>query len=128
MHVSCIQAGTLLARLGRPEVTNCIAALEQYSYSYEEAGYQAQELKRLFKAARNGELDLNHMASVAPKLPPSSGNSTPQSHYHQHTAAAHSSHSMSVDDPPAVGPPSSSNGSNSVRRSHPKVMVCYPEN
>ncbi|KAH6912531.1 hypothetical protein BKA70DRAFT_765503 [Coprinopsis sp. MPI-PUGE-AT-0042] len=108
MHVSCIQAGTLLARLGRPEVTNCIAALEQYSYSYEEAGDQAQELKRLFSVARSGELELNHMASVAPKLPPSSGNSTPQSHYKQTTAHGNS---MSVDDP--AGPPSSSNGSNS---------------
>lgn len=108
MHVSCSQAGTFLARLGRPEVTNCIAALEQYSYSYEEAGDQAQELKRLFNVARSGDLELGHMSSVAPKLSPTSGNSTPQSqhsHYQQH------GHSMSVDDAP--GPPSSSNGSGS---------------
>lgn len=109
MHVSCIQAGTLLARLGRPEVTNCIAALEQYSYSYEEAGEQAQELKRLFNVARSGELELGHMSSVAPKLPSPSGNSTPQSQSH-YQPTSHS-HSMSVDDAP--GPPSSSNGSGS---------------
>lgn len=67
MHVSCIQAGTLLARLGRPEVSNCIAGLEQYSYSYEEAGDQAAEMKRVYNSARLGECDLNHMASVAPR-------------------------------------------------------------
>ena len=64
MHVSCIQAGTLLARLGRPEVLNCVAGLEQYSYSYEEAGDQAAEIKRMYNATRSGDLDMNHMASV----------------------------------------------------------------
>ena len=67
MHVSCIQAGTLLARLGRPEVSNCIAALQQYGAAYEEIGEQAVELKRIYASATSGEFDFNHMASVAPK-------------------------------------------------------------
>lgn len=64
MHVSCIQAGTLLARLGRPEVSNCIAGLKQYSYSYEEAADQAQEMERVFSTVRAGEPELNHMSSA----------------------------------------------------------------
>ncbi|KAF4577000.1 hypothetical protein EYR36_004985 [Pleurotus pulmonarius] len=64
MHVSCIHAGTLLARLGRPEVSNCIAGLEQYSHSYEEAGEQASELKRMYKDATSGHSDLAHMHST----------------------------------------------------------------
>ncbi|KAF8895414.1 hypothetical protein BD779DRAFT_1499404 [Infundibulicybe gibba] len=72
MHVSCFQAGTLLARLGRPEVSNCIEGLEQYSYSYEEAGDQAIEMKRTYTQIRAGETDLNHMASVVPRMAPAS--------------------------------------------------------
>jgi hypothetical protein len=68
MHVSCIQAGTVLARLGRPEVSNCIAALDQYSYAYEEAGEQGSEIKRAYAKARAGESELACMASVAPRL------------------------------------------------------------
>ncbi|KAH9890013.1 hypothetical protein C8Q73DRAFT_747714 [Cubamyces lactineus] len=68
MHVSCIQAGMLLARLGRPEVTNCINGLEQYSYAYEECADQAAEIKRIFQQAQAGEMEWNHMASVAPRL------------------------------------------------------------
>lgn len=94
MHVSCIQAGTLLARLGRPEVTNCIAGLDQYSYSYEEAGEQAQEMNRLYNLVKNGELELNHMASVAPRI-----NTSPQS-----------SHHMKIVDDPMLG----INGTDSV--------------
>ena len=67
MHVGCIQAGTLLARLGRPEVSNCIAALEQYGAAYEEIGEQAVEMKRIYASARSGDFDFNHMASVAPR-------------------------------------------------------------
>jgi hypothetical protein len=67
MHVSCIQAGTLLARLGRPEVSNCIAALEQYGAAYEEIGEHAVEIKRIYASASSGDFDFNHMASVAPK-------------------------------------------------------------
>jgi hypothetical protein len=81
MHVSCIQAGTLLARLGRPEVSNCIAALEQYGAAYEEAGEQAVEIKRIYSLARAGEYDFNHMTSVTPK------------------GVAETSHAMMVDSP-----------------------------
>lgn len=74
MHVSCIQAGTLLARLGRPEVSNCINAMEQYTPSYEEAGDQAIEMKRIFALATSGDFDFGHMASVAPKVEVSGNN------------------------------------------------------
>lgn len=114
MHVSCIQAGTLLARLGRPEVQNCIAGLEQYSYSYEEAGDQATEMRRVYNAARSGHSELNHMASVTlrvtPTPPPSQHgnhledqvmrNGSPHQHHsphHQHhTHTHHSPHDVST--------------------------------
>jgi hypothetical protein len=64
MHVSCNYAGILLARFGRPEVQNCIEGLEQYSYSYEEAADQAQELRRLFALARAGQTDFAHMSGA----------------------------------------------------------------
>ncbi|KAK2465221.1 hypothetical protein APHAL10511_002575 [Amanita phalloides] len=69
MLYSCNQAGMLLARLGRPEVSHCSAGLEQYSAAYEEAGEQAVEMRRIFHQARTGELELNHMTSVAPRIP-----------------------------------------------------------
>jgi len=75
MHISCILAGTLLARLGRPEVSNCIAGLKQYSYAYEEAGDQAKEMDRLYNRCRMGELELSHMISTVAQIP-----STSQSH------------------------------------------------
>ncbi|KAM6489046.1 hypothetical protein JOM56_015458 [Amanita muscaria] len=68
MHVSCIQAGMFLARLGRPEVSNCIAGLQQYSASYDEAGDHAADMKRLYHQARLGDLELNHMALVTPRM------------------------------------------------------------
>jgi hypothetical protein len=70
MHISLIFAGHLLARLGRPEVMNCINGLKQYSYAYEESGDQANEIHRAFNRARGGELELNHMASIAPRMNP----------------------------------------------------------
>ena len=67
MHVSCIHAGTLLARLARPEVKNCIAGLEQYSYSYEEAGDQAAEMRRLYDRALAAGPEFSYMAQVTPR-------------------------------------------------------------
>ncbi|EKM51982.1 uncharacterized protein PHACADRAFT_212595 [Phanerochaete carnosa HHB-10118-sp] len=64
MHVSIIQAGTLLARLGRPEVENCIKGLQQYAYAYEECMEQANDINRQYTQAVAGDFDLNHMASV----------------------------------------------------------------
>lgn len=69
MHVSIIQAGTLLARLGRPEVENCIKGLQQYAYAYEECMEQANDIARLYAHAAAGELDLNHMASALRPAP-----------------------------------------------------------
>ncbi|KDQ62585.1 hypothetical protein JAAARDRAFT_465069 [Jaapia argillacea MUCL 33604] len=68
MHISIIQAGMLLARLGRPEVNNCIAGLDQYSAAYDEAADNAAEMRRIYATARSGESDLNHMASVTPRV------------------------------------------------------------
>lgn len=70
MHVSCIKAGTLLARLGRPEARNCINGLEQYSYSYEEAGHQAAEMKKTYNQAREVGPQFNHMAHFISGMTP----------------------------------------------------------
>ncbi|KAF8490785.1 hypothetical protein F5888DRAFT_1620637 [Russula emetica] len=80
MHVSCNYAGILLARFGRPEVQNCIEGLEQYSYSYEEAADQAQELRRLFALARAGQTDFTHMASAVARQ-----QQHPHPHPHNHS-------------------------------------------
>jgi hypothetical protein len=80
MHVSCNYAGILLARNGRPEVQNCIEGLEQYSYSYEEAADQAQELRRLFALARAGQTDFTHMASAVVRQ-----QQHPHPHPHNHS-------------------------------------------
>ncbi|KAH8108694.1 hypothetical protein DFH11DRAFT_1820183 [Phellopilus nigrolimitatus] len=64
MHFSCLTSGSLLARLGRPEVTNCIAGLKQYNYAYEEAGEEAVEMERVYANTLAGESEINHMASV----------------------------------------------------------------
>jgi len=70
MQVSCIKAGTLLARLGRPEVRNCINGLEQYSYSYEEAGDQAVEMKKAYSQAQDAGPQLKHMAQFISGITP----------------------------------------------------------
>jgi hypothetical protein len=70
MHVSCIKAGTLLARLGRPEAKNCINGLEQYSYSYEEAGDQAAEMKKTYSQAQEGCPQFKYMAQFISGPPP----------------------------------------------------------
>lgn len=89
MHISVILAGTLLARLGRPEVSNCIAGLKQYSYAYEEAGDQADDMNRLFSRVRMGESDLHHMATAVPRVGASSNNTSPH---------GHDQHNMNVDE------------------------------
>jgi hypothetical protein len=57
----CIHSGFLLARLGRPEVQNCISGLQQYSFAYEEAADQANEMARIYNS---GGEELAHMAGV----------------------------------------------------------------
>lgn len=65
MHVSCINAGNFLARLGRPEVFQCIKALEQYSYAYEESKEHAREITREYDLAlQKGPNNFNEMASA----------------------------------------------------------------
>ncbi|KAG6890787.1 hypothetical protein C0995_003217 [Termitomyces sp. Mi166 len=66
MHVSCIQAGTLLARMGNENVRACINGLKQYSHSYEEAGEQAAEMQRVYEAALAGEPQFSHMGAAVP--------------------------------------------------------------
>ncbi|KAL1743631.1 hypothetical protein HDZ31DRAFT_74770 [Schizophyllum fasciatum] len=55
MHVSCIHAGGLLARLGRPEVQACIQGLEQYAHAYKEADAQASALKTVYEGVLRAE-------------------------------------------------------------------------
>ncbi len=69
MHFSCLTSGTLLARLVRPEVSNCIAGLKQYSYAYEQASEEASEMERAYGAAVAGDTDINHMSSVVMPSP-----------------------------------------------------------
>ncbi|KAE9403961.1 hypothetical protein BT96DRAFT_973381 [Gymnopus androsaceus JB14] len=66
-----IAAGSLLARLGRPEVSTCIVGLEQYSHSYEEAGDHAQDIRRTYDSVRNGNGDqhMNHMSRIIKQIP-----------------------------------------------------------
>lgn len=97
MHVSCNYAGILLARFGRPEVQNCIEGLEQYSYSYEEAAEQAQELRRLFALARAGQTDFTHMASAVVRQ-----QQHPHTHSHSHP---HHSPQQQHQHPPQPPPP-----------------------
>ncbi|KAF9565678.1 hypothetical protein CPC08DRAFT_153221 [Agrocybe pediades] len=93
MHISCNLAGTLLARLCRPEVAHCIAGLKQYSYAYEEAGEQANEINKLYHRVRMGDVDLNHMLSVAPRMNPSSS-SSPRTHQGQPMAVDEKGHRL----------------------------------
>ncbi|KAK7469120.1 hypothetical protein VKT23_003611 [Stygiomarasmius scandens] len=69
MEFSCIAAGQLLAKMGRPEVMTCVSGLEQYSHSYEEAGEAAQDIRKTYEAVRNGNSELNHMAQYAKHIP-----------------------------------------------------------
>ena len=107
MHVSCIHAGFFLAKLGRPEVENCINALQQYSHAYEEMAERATEIKRVYDAAVGVEFDFTHMASVVPRPTNPNPNVNPNAHPHAHpnpsgfhpmegllaAAARHNSHS-----------------------------------
>lgn len=98
MHFSCLTSGTLLARLARPEVSNCIAGLKQYSYAYDEAGEEAIEMDRIYGLALSGESDINHMASVvAPAQANSSDMAVDSTSFAQngsdHSSAMHASYS-----------------------------------
>ncbi|KAF7291597.1 hypothetical protein HMN09_01250800 [Mycena chlorophos] len=101
MLVSVVQSGNLLARLGRPEVSNCVAGLEQYSYSYEDAGEQAVDIRRIYNQTRSGELELQHMAAFAPRLSSYEGSESSASSSQQHPPSPqhqNATTSMLVDD------------------------------
>lgn len=70
MHVSIIRAGVFLARLGRPEVQNCIEGLRQYTYAYEETGDQAEQIERTYKQTTVDGPNFQRMASVIPRTSP----------------------------------------------------------
>jgi hypothetical protein len=77
MHVSIIQAGYFLGRLGRPEVQNCIEGLEQYSYAYEETKEFAQLIRRDYEQARvKGPLFHEMINTVPRRTPPADATST----------------------------------------------------
>jgi len=67
MHVSCRLSGMLLARLGRPEVSNCILGLRQYSQAYEEASEHALRIEHIYEERKHGGDDdckFVHMSST----------------------------------------------------------------
>jgi len=68
MHVSIIQAGQLLAKSARPEVSACIDALEQYSYAYEEALEYAQEIRKTYEHTSVHGPEFAEMASAVHAL------------------------------------------------------------
>jgi hypothetical protein len=48
LHYSTYAAGMYLARVGHPDVESCIAGLRQYSFAYEEANGQADQIQRTY--------------------------------------------------------------------------------
>jgi len=70
MHVSIIQAGTFLARLGRPEVHNCIEGLQQYSYAYEETRDKANQIQRDYDQALLKGPSFHETSSALPRVQP----------------------------------------------------------
>ncbi|KAG8214469.1 hypothetical protein J3R82DRAFT_9522 [Butyriboletus roseoflavus] len=67
MHVSIIQAGFFLARLGRPEVQNCIEGLEQYSYAYEETKELSQMIRREYEQTVIKGPSFHEMSNTIPR-------------------------------------------------------------
>lgn len=110
MHFSCLTAGTLLARLARPEVTNCILGLKQYNYAYEEAGEEAIDMERAYAGAVAGDSDITHMASVVQGT--SEQQQQNQSGSGQGRSLSPREQPMAVDSGP-YPPPRSTNGSSS---------------
>lgn len=108
MHFSCLTAGTLLARLARPEVTNCILGLKQYNYAYEEAGEEAVEMERAYAQAAQGESDITHMASVVQQGAQGQGGSGSGSGAGQGSSVSPRGQPMAIDSGPY--PPPSANG------------------
>lgn len=71
MHVGIIQAGFFLARVGRPEVQNCIEGLEQYSYAYEETKELAQMIRRDYdQTLIKGPNTFHEMSNTIPRRTP----------------------------------------------------------
>ncbi|THV05239.1 hypothetical protein K435DRAFT_117888 [Dendrothele bispora CBS 962.96] len=85
MEYSCIAAGQLLAKMGRPEVSSCISGLEQYSHSYEEAGDAAHDIRKIYETVRTtGNTELTHMGAYAkhiPSMPTVTSDPIPPEHF-----------------------------------------------
>jgi hypothetical protein len=80
MHVSIIQAGFFLARLGRPEVQNCIEGLEQYSYAYEETKELSRMIRRDYDQALIKGPTFHEMSNtVSRRTPPADATITKSS-------------------------------------------------
>ena len=101
----------LLARLGRPEVSNCVEGLKQYNYAYEEAGEEAIDMERAYASAVAGDSDITHMASVV--------QGTSEQQQQQNQSGSGQGRSLSPREQPMVvdsgpyPPPRSTNGSSS---------------
>lgn len=70
MHVAIIQSGFFLARLGRPEVQNCIEGLEQYSYAYEETRELSQMIRREYEQTLLKGPSFHEMSNTIPRRTP----------------------------------------------------------
>ncbi|KAH0831925.1 hypothetical protein J3R83DRAFT_12808 [Lanmaoa asiatica] len=70
MHVAIIQSGFFLARLGRPEVQNCIEGLEQYSYAYEETKELSQLIRREYEQTLIKGPSFHEMSNAVPRRTP----------------------------------------------------------
>lgn len=106
MHVSIIQAGSLLARLGRPEVNNCIEGLLQYSYAYEETREKANQIRRVYEQTLLKGPTFNEMSNVIPcpstaraQSDPTHGESRQIGHGH-HGNGIHHTSMHEVSSPP----------------------------
>lgn len=101
MHVGIIQSGFFLARLGRPEVQNCIEGLEQYSYAYEETKELAQMIRRDYEQTLIKGPTFHEMSNTVPRRtppvdtphthPPTNGNGNGVHHAHHDAMVSMSS-------------------------------------
>ena len=110
LHYSIYAAGILLARLGRPEVSNCISGLQQYGFAYEEALDQAAEMNQVYQAAApQAHSGVDHVGGGAggfqPPPPPSTSAAAPQpqTQQQQQPTASHSPLPHHVTSPPPAG-------------------------
>lgn len=108
MHVSIIQAGSFLARLGRPEVQNCIEGLEQYSYAYEETKELSQRIRREYEQSLIKGPLFHEMSSAVPRRTPPADTTSPKLSTNGNGNGVHRAHhdsTVSASSPSSLVPP-----------------------